>query len=87
MIGHDIGIAFQIQDDVLDYTSNPEEMGKSTSDDVNNKNTYYTLLGEEEAIREYERLYDEALSLLDSYPDIRFSNITRIIREMKNRRK
>ena len=86
-IGHDIGIAFQIQDDVLDYTSNPEEMGKSTSDDVNNKNTYYTLLGEEEAIREYERLYYEALSLLDSYPDIWFSNITRIIREMKNRRK
>ncbi len=86
-IGHDIGIAFQIQDDVLDYTSNPEEMGKSTSDDVNNKNTYYTLLGEGEAVREYERLYDEALGLLNGYPECEFRNITRIITEMKNRRK
>jgi len=86
-IGHDIGIAFQIQDDVLDFTSNPEEMGKSTSDDVNNKNTYYTLLGEGEAVREYERLYDEALGLLNGYPECEFRNITRIITEMKNRRK
>ena len=86
-VGHDIGVAFQIQDDVLDYTSNPEEMGKSTSDSVNKKNTYYTLLGETEAVREYERLYDEALKLLDEYLDCEFKNITSIIREMKNRRK
>lgn len=40
-----IGLAFQIQDDILDVTSTAEELGKPVhSDEKNNKVTYVTLL-------------------------------------------
>ena len=45
-----IGLAFQIQDDILDVTSTSEELGKPVhSDEKNNKVTYVTLFGIEEA--------------------------------------
>lgn len=45
-IGYKIGLAFQIQDDILDVTSDAKTLGKNTgSDEANHKETYVTLLG------------------------------------------
>lgn len=63
----DIGLAFQIQDDILDVTGTMEELGKPVhSDEKNNKVTYATLMGIEAASKEVERLSGEAVSLIDS---------------------
>ena len=66
-IGYDIGIAFQIQDDILDITGNLDTLGKQTgSDDKNNKTTYVTLVGLDEAKNEVESISNEAISILES---------------------
>lgn len=44
-IGALMGLAFQIQDDILDVTKSSKELGKSASDLDNKKSTYVTLLG------------------------------------------
>ena len=60
-----IGLAFQIQDDILDVTSTDEELGKPVhSDEKNNKVTYVTLFGIEEASRQVELLSEKAIKLL-----------------------
>ena len=60
-----IGLAFQIQDDILDVTSTEEELGKPVhSDEKNNKVTYVTLFGIEEASRQVKELSEDAVSLL-----------------------
>ena len=62
-----IGLAFQIQDDILDVTSTAEELGKPVhSDEKNNKVTYVTLFGIEEASRQVELLSEKAIKLLKS---------------------
>ena len=47
--GRDIGLAFQLMDDVLDATSTSEDLGKQPSDVVLEKSTYVALLGAEGA--------------------------------------
>lgn len=65
---YNIGIAFQIQDDILDVTSTTEILGKPVgSDEKNNKLTYVTLHGLEESKKEVEKLSGEALSILRSF--------------------
>ncbi len=65
---YNIGIAFQIQDDILDVTSTEEVLGKPIgSDEKNNKLTYVSLHGLEKAGKEVERLSQEALSILRSF--------------------
>ena len=60
-----IGLAFQIKDDILDVTSTEEELGKPVhSDEKNNKVTYVTLFGIEEASRQVKELSEDAVSLL-----------------------
>ena len=60
-----IGLAFQIQDDILDVTSTEEELGKPVhSDEKNNKVSYVTLFGIEEASRQVKELSEDAVSLL-----------------------
>ena len=64
---YDLGIAFQIQDDILDVTSTFEELGKPIgSDEKNNKQTYVSIYGLEQARTEVKRLSEEAISLLGS---------------------
>lgn len=68
-IGRKIGLAFQIQDDILDVTSTTEALGKPVfSDEKNCKTTYVTLLGVEEAGKEVERLTSDAVRLLETLP-------------------
>ena len=60
------GLAFQIEDDILDVTSTLEVLGKLThSDEKNEKTTYVTLYGIEKAQEEVKQLSHEAVSLLD----------------------
>lgn len=59
------GIAFQIQDDILDVTSSLEVLGKQThSDEKNDKTTYVTLFGINGAKAYVQKLTDAALELL-----------------------
>lgn len=65
-----IGLAFQIQDDILDVESSTEQLGKSQgSDSDNNKATYTSILGIEEAKSEAERLYQQSLESLSAFGD------------------
>ncbi len=64
-IAKNVGIAFQIQDDVLDVTGDAEVIGKPIhSDEKNEKTTYVTLIGLERAKAEVERISEEAIALL-----------------------
>lgn len=68
-IGYNIGIAFQIQDDILDITGTEQELGKPIgSDEKNNKETYVTLAGLETAKEHVEALSKEAVQLLGQLP-------------------
>lgn len=63
-----IGIAFQIQDDILDVTGSAEVLGKPVgSDEKNHKLTYVTMHGLEESVRQVEELSREAVSILQSF--------------------
>lgn len=74
--GYNIGIAFQIQDDILDVIGNFEEIGKPVgSDEKNNKETYVTLYSLEESQEEVKRLSDEAIKLLDLEEDTFLYNL------------
>lgn len=66
-VAYNIGMAFQIQDDILDETATFEELGKALhSDEKNGKVTYVTIHGIDGARKEVERLSKEAISLLES---------------------
>lgn len=61
-----VGIAFQIQDDILDVTSTTEELGKLVgSDEKNEKITYITLVGLDKAIKDQKDMSNKAIELLD----------------------
>lgn len=61
-----VGLAFQIQDDILDITSTMEVLGKPiNSDEKNNKITYVSLEGLERAKHDVESVSNKALTLLD----------------------
>ena len=64
-----VGMAFQLQDDILDVTSSLEVLGKPVhSDERNEKTTWVTLHSLEESQREVERLSKEAVRLLGEIP-------------------
>ena len=67
-IGRNVGLAFQIRDDILDVISTEEELGKPIgSDERNEKTTYVTLYGMEAAEREVESLSEEAVRELEKF--------------------
>lgn len=66
-IASDVGLAFQIRDDILDVTSTLETLGKPIrSDDRNEKTTYVTIRGLEQASKDVEEISGRALSRLAS---------------------
>ena len=83
----DIGLAFQIRDDILDVTSTSEELGKPVhSDEKNNNITYVTLCGTEEAARQVDALSESAVSSLEKL-NRKNEFLTALVREMAGRRK
>ncbi len=68
-IAENIGIAFQIQDDILDVTGSLAVLGKAVgSDEKNHKATYVGLNGLGQSRRDVERLSKEAMEALRSFP-------------------
>lgn len=66
-VAEKVGIAFQIEDDILDVTSTLEVLGKPIcSDEKNHKTTYVTLFGVDGASAYVQQLSNEALGLLDT---------------------
>lgn len=66
-IAKNVGLAFQIQDDILDVTSTEEVLGKPVhSDEKNEKTTYVTLFGVEGAAKIVEEKSNYAISILHS---------------------
>ena len=65
---YNLGIAFQIQDDILDVTGDSGKLGKPTgSDDRNHKQTYVTWKGLAQAKADVEELSQEAVAILDEF--------------------
>ncbi len=66
--GRGIGLAFQVTDDILNITGDPDKMGKATGTDAKrHKSTYPTLIGLERS-REYAgELIDNALQAIDLF--------------------
>ena len=66
-VSRNVGLAFQIQDDILDVTSSLEVLGKPIgSDQKNEKSTYVTLEGVDKARDTVQALTEEAVRLMDS---------------------
>ncbi len=63
-----LGLAFQVQDDILDVVSDTETLGKTQGADAErNKPTYVSLLGLEAAKQKAESLRDHAIAALSSF--------------------
>lgn len=64
-----VGVAFQIQDDILDVTGTLEELGKQAgSDEKNRKATYVSLYGMDAAKGQVRKLTEEAAACMESLP-------------------
>lgn len=82
-----IGVAFQIQDDILDVVSTQEILGKPVgSDEKNNKLTYVSLKGIEPSRQEVERLSGEAIGILNSFAN-RNEFLTELVKSLIHREK
>lgn len=72
LFGDEIGLAFQIIDDVIDVTASVEKHGRTVSSDaLNGKTTYVSLLGLEEAKKAADLLLDSAYLRLEGIPNSR----------------
>src|SRR5262249_3679643 len=66
--GQNIGLAFQIVDDVLDVTQTSEQLGKTAGKDMAaEKGTYPALFGIDESLRKADALVDQACASLDAF--------------------
>jgi Geranylgeranyl pyrophosphate synthase len=86
-IAENIGMAFQIRDDILDVISTTKELGKPIlSDEKNNKTTYVTLFGERNADIKVEKLSTNALNVLKTLSgDYTFlENFIKMLADRKN---
>ena len=70
---YNLGVAFQIKDDILDVTASTDELGKPAGSDAqNNKTTYVTLRGVENAQNDVEKLTESAVARLDEFENTEF---------------
>lgn len=84
-LGFHLGIYFQLQDDLLEYTSTPEILGKSKTDDIREKPTCVTLLG----LKESEKLllfHEKAIDDLMNQLHLTHTTIEVTIQNIKKRK-
>jgi len=84
--GIKLGILFQIQDDILDVTQSSEEAGKLTNNDED-KNSFVTILGLEESMREANEIADELIQEMDSFDEKLKDNLSPLLSKYINRHK
>lgn len=83
----ELGLAFQIQDDILDVTSSTEVLGKPVgSDEKNHKTTYVTLRGIENASKEVEEHSRKSIELLNTLV-VKNEFLTKLMMELVHREK
>lgn len=86
LAARELGLAFQIRDDILDVTGNTDELGKPVgSDEKNHKNTYVALEGLENAKEDVKRYSESAIDRLKSLP-VRNEFLYELIEELIDRR-
>ena len=69
-VGYNVGLAFQIQDDILDVTGTFEQLGKDIgSDEKNGKTTYVSINGLNKSKADVEALSEEAVNILKDMGD------------------
>lgn len=86
-IGTEIGLAFQVQDDILDVTLTAEEFGKSNSDERNEKVTSVTLLGLDQARSVMFDLYADSKKKINEFKGFDGSEILNLIDGISKRNK
>lgn len=86
-IGIQLGLAFQIQDDILDVELSAEEFGKSNSDERNDKVTSVTILGIEKARSFMNELYENAINQIVAMEDFDSASLVEMIQSIETRRK
>ncbi len=84
--GIDIGLLFQIQDDIIDETCSEEEAGKTTAND-GAKNSFVNLLGLDDAVESADNLSRKCQQTLSEFDTIISSNLTTILSKYLNRHK
>jgi farnesyl diphosphate synthase len=84
--GIDIGLLFQIQDDIIDETATEEEAGKTTAND-GAKNSFVNLLGLEGAIKSADSLSLKCVNGLSLFDDNIKINLENILIKYLNRHK
>ena len=84
--GIDIGLLFQIQDDIIDETATPEEAGKTTAND-GAKNSFVNLLGLEGAIKSADDLSDKCFNDLAHFDESIQNNLNELLSKYLNRHK
>ena len=90
LYGENVGIAFQIKDDILDVTASEEELGKPIgSDQKNGKTTVFSFMTMEEANSEMKLLIDRAIDAIEIYypSDNEFHSLTELAKYMIERTK
>lgn len=84
--GLKLGLLFQIQDDILDVTQTDDEAGKTTNND-DNKNSFVTILGLDEAMKEANDLADELTQMMDSFDERLYKELSPLLTNYINRHK
>ena len=86
-IGISLGLAFQIQDDILDVELSSEEFGKSNSDEKNDKKTSVTLLGLEQSKERMISEYEKVKQSISEMHDFNGEQLISFIESIEKRRK